>query len=458
MLHLMRRSGCAASGAVFAAFLAVTAVGLPARVALALPPLPDDFVNDETMVLVVVDLVQATPAAIDATGRGIIENIPELGEQIAKLRTDYEPLVRAGGRLIVIAGAEPENDDLFAFMPVAGIHVDADSCDEAALTELLKKHANEFTSEPVIERQGDWMLLWQSHRLKLTNPPKDGPDLELPGFDPERCNRVRAAYESMNGRAMAIAFIPTLRDRDEAREQWDALPDEIHESPAGAAMLLRMAVQMHGWIDLGHNPSVTGVIELPEASMAAKLKAIIDSLPGLFMMQLESLEDEEAIQLEQEMEPEMALTFRVLRSLSCVHQGSKVTLSIGQADLRPILDLAGPILVKQREQAKQYQAMSQSRQIGMSLHLYANDHNNQWPNSLDDLVTAKMMTREQLDEMLTHPVTGEKNAFQYVKPDKPLDQLEEPALVAVLYELKNGQINRAGITCYADGHVEVGEQ
>ncbi len=437
------------------ALIVLIALWVPLRQAIALPPLPDDFINDDAIVFAVFDLAQATPSAIDATGRGVIEFIPEFGEQIAKLRKDHEAFLNAGGRYIVIAAADTQSKDLYAFMPVAGVYVDADRCDEPALTELIRKHSAEIISEPVIERHGDWLMLWKADRMRLINRKEDGPLLEIPNIDPVRADRLRAAFATLDGRSVGMMMVPTEEMHEEAQREFGDLDPNNDEYPAAIPMLLASAVQIHGWIDLGHNPSVTSVIELPEAPMATQLTRLIEGLPKALNAEMDGL-DEVLDEAELQLPPEVLLMYKVLHSYSCMQQGSTVTVSIGQAKLRPILDLAGPILEKQREQAKKYQAMSQQRQIGMSLVLYAQDHDNQWPASLDDLVEGGQVTREQLDELLVHPITGEKIAFKYVKPDRRFDELEDPSSVVVLYELKDGQINKDGCTCYADGHVEMG--
>lgn len=436
---------------------AVAALACSRMATLALPPLPDDFINDDAIMFAVFDLAQATPSAIDATGRGVIEFIPEFGEQIATIRRDHEAFLNAGGRYIVIAAADTQSNDLYAFMPVAGVYVDAEHCDETALTELIRKHSAEVVSDPVIERHGDWVMLWKADRMRLINRKEDGPLLEIPNFDPVRADRLRAAFAALNGRSVGLMMVPTDEMHEEAQREFGQLDPDNDEYPAAIPMLLASAVQIHGWIDLGHNPSVTSVIELPEATMATQLTRLIQGLPKAFNAEMDGL-DEMLDEAEMQLPPEVKLMYKVLHSYTCMQQGSTVTVSIGQAKLRPILDLAGPILEKQREQAKKYQAMNQQRQIGMSLIMYATDHDNQWPASLDDLVAGGQVTREQLDELLTHPITGEKIAFKYVKPDRRFDELEDPGSVVVLYELKNGQINREGCICYADGHVEMGER
>lgn len=423
--------------------------------ARALPPLPDDFINDETRILVCVDLAQATPSTIDATGRGVLENLPEFGEIYEALRTDFDACTNAGARFMVLAAADTRSQDVYAFMPVVGLFVDAEQCDEATLTELLRKHTRPITDHPVIERHGDWLLLWESQRLILTHPLEDGPDLDIPGFDPERCKRVRAAYQALDGRAIGLAWIPTDHMHEQALEEWNALPDQIHQSPVGIRLIAQRAQEIHGWIDLGHNPSITAVAELAEVAQATQLSELIRSMSDRFKAEVERLQEEPEAARE-EMASEMALAGRIIGAINCVQQGSTVTVSIGQADLRPILDMAGPMLVQQRRQAQEMVLMSNARQISISLIMYANDHDNQWPDSLDVLAETRLMTRQQLDELLTHPVTGAKLAFEYVKPDKPIDKLEHAEDVVVLRELENGAVKKGGITCYADGHVESG--
>lgn len=435
--------------------VAIIALLCPRCLAFALPPLPDDFINDDVIMMAVFDLAQATPSAIDATGRGVLEFIPEFGDAIAGLRDDHQAFVNAGGRFIVIAAADTQSKDLYAFMPVAGVYVDAEHCDQAALTDMIKKHAEQITDDPIVERHGDWLMLWKSDRLRLTNRKEDGPLLEIPNSDPARAERLRTTFGSLAGRSVAMMMVPTQEMHEEAQREFGDVDPNDQNSPDAMPMLMASALSMHGWIDLGHNPSVTGVVEMPDAPMASQLAGIIQGLPKMMQEQMDMMEEMPAEMLDQ-IGPQIKLMAKVLTSISCFQQGSSVTVSIGQADLRSILDMAAPMLEGQREQAKQAQAMSQSRQLGIALVMYADDHDNQWPATLDELVDKGQMTREDLDNLLINPMTDEKIGFKYVRPDKPIDQLENPSMVAVIYEIRNGSIVKDGVTCYADGHVEVG--
>lgn len=435
--------------------LGLVAVSLLAARSRALPPLPDDFINDDLIVLAVFDLAQATPSAIDATGRGIIEHIPEFGDIFARLRDDHEPFVNAGGRFVVIAAAESPSEDLYAFMPIAGVFVDGEHCDEATLTAIIKKHAAEVVQEPVVERHGDWLLLWKSDRLRLINRKEDGPLLDIPGMNPHRGDLLRAAFAALDGRAVGAMMMPTAKMHKEAEEQFADFPPEMADSPFDITMTIAAAVSMHGWIDLGHNPSVTGVVEMPDAPLASKLSSQVRALPAFIKEQMADMGDMPPEMLE-EMGPEVKLMTRIITSISCFQQGSTVTISIGQANLREILDLAAPIIEEDQKRAKEWEATANSRQLGMAVITYAHGHDNQWPATLDDLVDKGQITREELDDMLTNPTTGEKMAYKYVKPGKPMGQIENPSIVAMIYEIRNGSIYKDGVTCYADGHVMSG--
>ncbi len=418
------------------------------------PPLPGDFINDEVMFVAVFDLAQVSPGAVDATGRGVVEHIPQLGEHLGRLRTDHEAFVRAGGRFLVVTGADATSEDLYAFLPIAGVFVDAQQCDEAALTAIIIRHAGEITPDPIVERHGDWLMVYKNARRRLTHRNDRDPLPEVPEVDPERTARFCTAVAALEGRSAGVLMIPTPEMRRETEQELADMKaamqglEGFETSPMYLPYLLAGARTVHGWVDLGHNPSITTVIELADATLAAKLAGIIQSMPAFFDAQMGAFREEG-----QEPEPEESLMARILASISCVQAGSKVTVSIGPAKLRPILDAAGPIVLRQQEQAREMEASSRQRQVGMALIMYAHEHDNQWPDSLDTLVTSGQMTREQLDALLTDPATGEKSAFKYVKPDKPWDRMDNPGEVAVLYEMKNGAINPDGFILYADGHV-----
>lgn len=415
----------------------------------AVPPLPDEFVNDQVSMLAVFDMGQVNPGTIDATGRDFLKSIPEAGEYIDKLRADYTPFVSAGGRFIVFAESDSWENDYEVFVPAAGIYVDAKNCDEEALMNIIRPHAQEALGEPVIERHGEWIFVWKSSRNRLKNIKEDEEAPQPPATDPARAERLRTTFAALTGRAAGMVVVPG----EDAREMAELEMDLPKDSPANVPMILARASAIHGWIDLGHNPSITAVAELPEATMATQLASIIQALPALAMAEIpdpEYMDDDEM--------PEISLMLKIVNSISCVPSGNRVTVTIGQAHLREIIDDATPILVKQAEDAKQYQVMANGRMISMELVMYMQENDEQWPASLDTLVEKGQLTREQLDELLTHPVTGEKNTYRYIRPSKSLSEMDNPGDIVILQELKNGAVNPEGCSVFADGHVELGQR
>jgi hypothetical protein len=79
---------------------------------------------------------------------------------------------------------------------------------------------------------------------------------------------------------------------------------------------------------------------------------------------------------------------------------------------------------------------------------------NALPATLDDLAAAKLVPAP---EVFRDPRTGAEAGFVYVKPDgvNRLSALTSPATTPILYELKDGKPDPAGLIGYADGHIAV---
>ena len=102
-----------------------------------------------------------------------------------------------------------------------------------------------------------------------------------------------------------------------------------------------------------------------------------------------------------------------------------------------------------RAKAKQIGAMNNMRQILLALILYAENHQGQWPNELNEL---KAVTPD-FDKLLDNPRTGLNPGFSYVKPAK----LYDPAKTPVLWEATStGSRDLEAAIGYADGHIEAG--
>ena len=104
------------------------------------------------------------------------------------------------------------------------------------------------------------------------------------------------------------------------------------------------------------------------------------------------------------------------------------------------------VLVEARDKARGIVAMSTMQQFGYAFHLYLQDHQQQWPDALDQL-------RPYLsgyDQVIVNPRTKANPGYLYVKPKPDANPLK----TAILYESRGGYRDLSGSILYADGHVK----
>lgn len=106
-----------------------------------------------------------------------------------------------------------------------------------------------------------------------------------------------------------------------------------------------------------------------------------------------------------------------------------------------------------RNQALSQQTMTNMKQIVLAILIWSNDHQNQWPDSLDQL--EDYLGGESLfRKILTHPVTHEFPGFLYTKPAVERKDMERPQETVILRESMDGKPNESGFMGYADGHIQ----
>ncbi len=108
-----------------------------------------------------------------------------------------------------------------------------------------------------------------------------------------------------------------------------------------------------------------------------------------------------------------------------------------------------------RERARLIASMSNMRQILFAASAYASDHESQWPGHVSRLEAGYLPPDPgALYWPLRNPREGYWS-YRLVLPDRPVDELDNPSDVAVLYEVRDdGTIDPDGCIGYADGRVE----
>ncbi|MEM1097736.1 MAG: hypothetical protein AAGH92_02990 [Planctomycetota bacterium] len=99
-------------------------------------------------------------------------------------------------------------------------------------------------------------------------------------------------------------------------------------------------------------------------------------------------------------------------------------------------------------------SMVNMRQIQIAAHSYAVDHKYEWPDVFDRFSHEYLVgCIEDERSVFINPREGYLT-YRLVHPGMPLDEIEDPASVPVLYEVRvDGTIDPHGIIGYADGHV-----
>ena len=88
-----------------------------------------------------------------------------------------------------------------------------------------------------------------------------------------------------------------------------------------------------------------------------------------------------------------------------------------------------------------------------SLMDYWEENEKRWPESLEELVG------DEVEELMTNPITGDNPGYRYTKPDLTDLSAEveggqsRAASVAVIEQLRNGEVDDSLRKLYADGSV-----
>jgi len=100
-----------------------------------------------------------------------------------------------------------------------------------------------------------------------------------------------------------------------------------------------------------------------------------------------------------------------------------------------------------REAALRVSSRNNMKQIALAL-LQHYEEKEQWPDGLDELLPLL----ENHQAVFHNPLTGDKPGYEYVKPSRPLEEINAAETI-VLYQLRNGQRDGSLGVAYLDGQV-----
>ncbi|MBI1375615.1 MAG: hypothetical protein GC159_23135 [Phycisphaera sp.] len=269
-----------------------------------------------------------------------------------------------------------------------------------------------------------------------------------PGLDAGAAGQLREAFGHIEGNpavSFAMVMTPEMRKTlaEEPKEVPGADADDDPVDPTIAKLGNAAAKLKYSWaaLYLGQRPRITSHIVMPDAESAQKV-----------FEALSAVRDEMA-KTTQQAGPdgggtEMAVATMMLRLFQV--KGAELTWDLTTEQLVGMAQLVVPAVTGAQAKAQRAGAMNQMRQLLIAMIQYANDNDGAAPDKLED-IKPYFGDDAMFDKMLTHPSTGEKPGFIYVKPKGKL--LEAGADTVLLYEARNGKKAKRGALGYADGHV-----
>jgi hypothetical protein len=254
-----------------------------------------------------------------------------------------------------------------------------------------------------------------------------------PTADAPRREELAKAFSRAGDAPIRIALIPSETVRRALAENLTQLPAELGGGPTEPLTTGIVA----GWGSLAIPPawSLKLVLETPSEDQA---KGVAKALDGILKVGRER--------------GDPVIVKPMIEVLVPRAEGNLVVIAAGAEKFERLKRAAVPAMAKARAAARRAVAASNVRQQVMGCLIYAQDHNNEWPASLQVLVDSGVLTAP----MLLNPERPELKApFAYVRPaPRELENADWSSYV-IVHEVYDAW-PAAGIWVgFADGHVQM---
>jgi prepilin-type processing-associated H-X9-DG protein len=129
-------------------------------------------------------------------------------------------------------------------------------------------------------------------------------------------------------------------------------------------------------------------------------------------------------------------------------EADHVTITLQGKSLQTAVEAVATARLKGRTQAARVRSASNIKQLLLTCYMYAEHHKNQWPDNLEEVLTAEKLPKA----LLTNPIDPtQEPGYVYIKPPATGD-IKNPSALMVIHENfeKWGGVNVG----FADGHTE----
>lgn len=258
----------------------------------------------------------------------------------------------------------------------------------------------------------------------------------MPSTTPEKAQAFADAFSAAGDRAVVVAMVPD----DAMRKQLDGLLAKPSTPPLAKEMLptLLQSKWITMGVALGEDSNIQITVEQPDKAGADKLLELADQ--GLGQLKKMSAQmrskghSQEANTLDGMIEP-----------LRPTQDGPRLTTTLNTPATAMAASILLPALNRSREVANQIKSGSNMKQLCIAMIQYQDQHNGQYPDSLDQLKEF-MVQKNMGTDVFENPNSDDSPGYIYVKPGPGSDG-------AAFFESKNGQKDSDGAVGYVDGSV-----
>ena len=245
--------------------------------------------------------------------------------------------------------------------------------------------------------------------------------------------------------AVSAAFVPSPLVRLFAAQ---AVRGQMQQNPAIPAALpevMQGLARATMTLSLPPGPSSAVRMEFADAATAGKAAALMK----------EGLASAEG-QLAGEVGPEQAEA--ITAAASPATDGPAVTVDVTPQEADALAPFLGKVLLEARKSAKRVASMSNLRQMGMGINIYASDNGGRLPRTLEDIGAAIGMTDPELAKswakMSTSPRLAAGTKYVLLRPAERMQDVKDSGGTVLLYEPVPAGWDDKVIVGFADGHAE----
>ncbi len=392
----------------------------------AATPAPQ-VIFDQTAMVMHFDLQAATPEAITAAFNAINpEGDGEMKQMRDELIAKRDSFAKLGGRTVTMA--INITSDGPGHMVAVGV---ADGADHEGIAKLIAD--DDATAAEVADGV---VLAWpRGHR-----PTGKASAATL--------NRIDAASKAVGDGAVLFMLLPNDHVRQMIRQEAETEREEQR-----MVSMMGISAAQANWIaaavTVSDKPKIRIVADMPDESTATELKTHWVGLLRMGQTVFTAMAKQNGMQI-RDLGPSV-------EALTPTANGARLTIELDGTNARTVGSALLPAVVSARKAARDVVLASNMRQVAIGIHAYGADYGGKFPPTLEAMVEAEYLSKENWPQMITHPTGSYSPAFIYIKPDvATMAQVEEPGKTPLLIEAdKDGKPKPGGITVYVDGHVSV---